>query len=189
MGAPDAWTETALINLNDGTTNMSVGAITETIDIDQGEKPMESIATVSGGRVKKFSPQEDTSITFEAYPIAIGDKDATSQDGLDLFFNAGTSSSAPFSVTSSRSRTTFTVTIMWTDSTTTSATSTIASGKYALRYNFANCDLISCKPSFTDGILKATYVFKCPAFNKAGTGNITEESTDGTASMDTKGAV
>lgn len=183
--APDAWTETALINLNDGTTDSVIHAITETIDISQGDKPMESIATVAGGRLKKFSPQEDTEITFEGYPIAIGDKTAATQDGLDLFFNAGTSTTAPFSVTSSRSRTAFTVTIMWTDSTVTSATSSIASGKYALRYNFANCDLTSCKPSFTDGILKATYVFKCLAFNKAGTSNITEESTDGTASMNT----
>jgi hypothetical protein len=181
----DAWTETALINLNDGTTDMSLHAITETIDISVGDKPMESIATISGGRLKKFSPQEDTEITFEAYPIGIGDKDATSQDGLDLFFNAGTASTAPFSVSASRSRTTFIVTIMWTDSTATSATSSVPSGGYALRYNFANCDMISCKPSFTDGILKATYTFKCPPFNKSGTSNITVESTDGTASMDT----
>ena len=185
MAAPDAWTETALINLNDGTTDATIAAITETIDISQGDKPMEGIANMAGGRIKKFSPQEDTEITFEGYPIGIGDKDATSQDGLDLFFNAGTASVAPFSVSASRNRTTFTVTIMWTDDTATSATSSVASGKYALRYNFANCDMISCKPSFTDGILKATYVFKCTAFNKAGTSNITEESTDGTASLPT----
>ena len=184
MPAPDAWTETAMINLNDGTTDAKFHAITETIDIDQGDKPMESIATVAGGRVKKFSPQEDTSITFEAYPIGIGDKNATSQDGLDLFFNAGTDSDAPYSATSSRSRTTFTVTILWTDDTTaTTAKAEVTSGKYGLRYVFANCDLISCKPSFTDNILKATYVFKCPAFNKAGTGNITASSTDGTAAL------
>lgn len=182
--APDAWTETAFINLNDGTTDMSIQAITETIDIDQGDKPAESIPTISGGRVKKFSPQEDTSITFEAYPIAIGDKTAATQDGLELFFNAGTDASAPFSVTSSRSRTTFTVTILWTDdSDVTGAKDAITTGKYALRYIFANCDMISCKPSFTDNILKATYVFKCPAFNKAGTANITESSTDGSAAL------
>lgn len=184
MSAIDAWTETALINLNDGTTDSSIHAITETIDIDQGDKPMEGIPTVGAGRVRKRSPQEDTTITFEGYPIAIGDKDATTQDGLDLFFHAGTDSVAPFSVSASTSRTTFTVTIMWTDSTATSATSSIASGKYAKRYNFANCDMVSCKPSFTDGILKATYSFKCTAFNKSGTSNITVESTDGTASMD-----
>ena len=185
MAAPDAWTETALINLNDGTTDSTIHAITETIDISIGDKAVESIATISGGRLKKFSPQEDTEITFEGYPIGVGDKDATSQDGLDLFFNAGTDSIAPFSVSASRSRTTFTVNVMWTDDTATSATSSVASGKYALRYTFSNCDMTSCKPSFTDGILKATYTFKCPPFNKAGTSNITVESTDGTASLPT----
>jgi len=185
MAAPDAWTEYALINLNDGTTDMSIHAITETIDIDAGARPVDSIPTVAGGRVKNFKPEEDTMITFEGYPIGIGDKDATSQEGLDLFFHGGTASVAPFSVSSSKARTNFAVTIMWTDGTATSATSSVLSGNYALRYNFANCDMISCKPSFTDGILKATYVFKCPAKNKAGTSNITKESTDGTASMPT----
>ena len=185
MAAPDAWTESALINLNDGTTDMAIHAITETIDIDAGARPVESIPTIAAGRIKKFSPEEDTTITFEGYPIAIGDKDATSQDGLDLFFHGGTSSAAPFSVSASTDRTTFTVTIMWTDGTATSATSSVLSGNYALRYNFANCDMISCKPSFTDGILKATYVFKCPPFTKAGASNITVESTDSTKSLGT----
>jgi hypothetical protein len=185
MPAPDAWTETAFINLNDGTTDSQIHSITETIDIDQGDKPIEGIATLAGGRLKKFSPQEDTTITFEGYPIGIGDKDAASQDGLDTFFNAGTDAAAPFTVTSSRSRTTFTVTIMWTnDSAATTAKSAVTSGSYAKRYVFSNCELISCKETHTDGILKATWMFKCTAFNKAGTGNITVESTDGSAGMD-----
>ena len=185
MPIPDSWDETALININDGSTDMSLHAITETIDISIGDKPMEGIPTLAGGRVRKRSPQEDTEITFEGYPIGIGDKDATSQDGLDLFFNAGTASTAPFSATSSTSRNTFEVTIMWTDSTSTSATSSVPSGKYALRYQFRNCDMTSCKPSFTDGILKATYTFKCVPFTKTGAANITVQSTDGTASMAT----
>ena len=185
MAAPDAWTESALINLNDGTTDMSIHAITETIDIDAGARPVESIPTIAAGRIKKISPEEDTTITFEGYPIAIGDKDATSQDGLDLFFNAGSDSAAPFSTSASRSRTTFSVNIMWTDSTATSATSSVPSGNYALRKSYANCDFVSCKPSYTDGILKATWSFKCTPFTKAGVSNITEESTDGTISMAT----
>ena len=185
MTAPESFSETCLINLNDGTTDMSISPITETIDISQGDKPVEHIATLSGGRLRKPLPEEDTEITFEGYPIAIGDKDATSQDGLDLFFHGGTDTVAPFSVSSSLTRTVFTVTIMFTDGTATSATSSVLSGNYALRYNFANCDMVSCKPSFTDGVLKATYTFKCAPRNKSGTSNITEESTDGTASMPT----
>jgi len=183
MAAPDAWTEEALINLNDGKTDMAIHAITETIDIEMGDKPMESIATLGAGRIKKFSPQEDATITFEGYPIGIGDIESTTPVGLVAFFHGGTDTVAPFTATSSTTRKTFTVTVMWTDSTATSATESIASTKYALRYNFANCDMISCKPSFTDGILKATWVFKCPPFTKAGVGNITVESTDGSASM------
>lgn len=185
MTAPDAFSEVCLINLNDGTTDSSLHPIVGTVEISQGDKPVEHIATLSGGRLRKLLPEEDTEITFEAYPIGIGDKDATSQDGLDLFFHGGTDSVAAFSVSSSLTRTVFTVTIMFTDGTATSATNSVLSGNYALRYNFANCDMTSCKPSFTDGILTATYVFKCAPRNKAGTSNITEESTDGTASMPT----
>ena len=186
MAAPDTWSEEALINLSDGTTDSSIHAITESIDINQGDKPMEGIPSLGGGRLRKYSPQEDITITFEGYPIAIGDKDATSQDGLDMFFHAGTASAAPFSVTSSTSRTTFVVTIMFTDSTATSATSSVPSTNYALRYNFANCDMISCNPTMSAGEpLKATYVFKCTPFTKAGVANVTEQSTDGTASLAT----
>jgi len=137
----EAWTESALINLNDGTTDMSIHAITDSIDIDSGEKGMEGIPTLGGGRIKKLTPQTDTTITFEGYPIAIGDKDATSS---------------------------------------------VLSGNYALRKNFANCEFISCKPTMSVGEpLKATYIFKCTPFTKAGVSNITEESTDSTASLGT----
>jgi len=186
MAAPEAWNELALINISDGTTDFSIHAITESIDISVGGKPIESIPTLSGGRLIKLTPEEDTEITFEGYPIAIGDKDATSQDGLDLFFHGGTDSTAPFSVSSSLTRNTFTVTIMWTDSTATSATNSVPSGNYALRYNFANCYMTGCKPTMsTTEPLKATWTFKCAPRNKAGTPNITVESADGTISMAT----
>lgn len=184
--ALEAWNELALINLNDGTTDSSIHAITESIEITVGGKPMESIPTLSGGRLIKITPEEDTEITFEGYPIGIGDKDATTQDGLDLFFHGGSDSAAPFSVSSSLTRTVFTVTIMWTDGTATSATNSVPSGDYALRYNFANCYMINCKPTMsTTEPVKATWTFKCAPRNKAGTSNITIESTDGTASMPT----
>jgi len=180
----DMWSEKALININNATTDVDIAAITESIDIDAGDKDVEFIANCSGGRLEKLVPGAETTITFEGYPVGIGDIDATTSDGLDAFFHGGTDTAAPFTVTSSSTRGTFTVTIMWTDSTVTSATTSIASGKYALRYNFANCRMVSCKPTFstTDG-LKATWKFKCAPFTKTGTGNITVESADGNASM------
>jgi len=185
MAAPDAWREVALVNINDGTTDIDVATIVETIDFDQGDKDGEGVPNVKGGRIWKFTPEADTSITFEGYPISTGDKDGTTATGLSLFFHGGTDATPPFSVINSRTRNTFTVTVMYTDGTATSATSSVLSGNFAYRLNFANCYFVSCKPSFTDQILKATFKFKCPAFTKAGVGNITEDAADGTASMPT----
>jgi hypothetical protein len=182
----ESWNETCLVALDDGTTVMNIAPIMTSVTINQGGKPVESTPNLSGGRILVFKPEEDTEIEFEGMPVGIGDKDATSQDGLDLFFHGGTSSAAPFSVGSSLTRTPMTLTIMWTDSTATSATSSVPSGNYALRYNFANSYLTVCQPSFTtDGGLVSKYTFKCAPRNKAGTANITKESTDGTASMAT----
>lgn len=184
MAQPEAWTEYCLINLWDGTTDMNIAPIIKSVEITQGGRPVESVPTLSGGRILIFKPEEDTEISFEGIPVSIGDKDATSQDGLELFFHGGTSSAAPFSVSSSLTRTTFVLTLMWTDGTATSATMSIPSGNYALRYNFANCFMTLSQPSFSvDGGLVSKYTFKCAPRNKAGTSNITEQSTDGTASM------
>ncbi len=186
--AIEGWEESCLINLNDGTTDSSIAPITSSITINQGGRPVDSMPSLSGGRTLIFKPEEDTEIEFEGIPVGIGDKDATSQDGLDLFFHSGTSSSAPFEVTSAleATRTVFTVTIMWTDSSATSATSAVPSTGFALRYNFANAYLVTCQPSFTlDGGLVSKYTFKCAPRNRAGTANITKQSTDGTASMAT----
>ena len=188
MAKPDAWSVTALINLNDGTTDMTIASITETIDIDLGDRDIEGIANLKGGFITKKMPQADTTISFEGYPVGVGDINATTQDGLAAFFLAGTDTAPAFynQVDTNRlNESTFTINIMWTDSTVASATASIASGKYALRYTFQNCTLISCKPSMTDGTLKSTWKFKCPAATKTGTGNLIVESTDGTASMPT----
>jgi len=185
IAAPTAWSEIALINISDGTTDMDFAAITETIDIDQGDKDVESVANVKGGRHLKKIPEGDTEITFEGYPIGIGDRDNEDAVGVQTFFHGGTDSSAPFTVSSSTTRDVYTVTIMWTDGTATSATSSVLSGNYALRANFANFYMTSAKPSFTDGIYKCTFKFKGPCRNRTGTSNITWESTDGTASMPT----
>ena len=188
MGKPEAWNEVCLVSLNDGTTEMNIAPIMESVTFNQGGRPVESKPTLSGGRILIFKPEEDTTIEFEGIPVGIGDKDATSQDGLDLFFHSGTSSTAPFEVTSAleTTRTVFTLTVMWTDSTATSAVDSVPSGNYAMRYNFTNAYLTSCEPSFTvDGGLVSKYTFTVAPRNKAGTKNITKQSTDGTASMGT----
>ena len=187
MTAPDTWSETALVNVYDMTnaTNMDIAAITETIDIDMGDKDGEAISTVKGGRLWKKTPQADTSITFEGYPISIGSSTDVTPDGLIQFFHhSGSDHVEPLSVTSSLTRAGFGVTIMWTDDTTcTTARGAVVEAANALRYDFQNCYFVSCKASYTDKVLKATWIFKCPAFNSAGTANLTTNSCDETAAM------
>jgi len=183
MAQPDAWSNVALININDGTTDMDIRAITETIDIDLGDKDVEYIANLAGGRLKKNLPEAETVITFEGYPVEVETDTDTTPYGLINHFFGGTDTSFPTLANNSRTRDSFTVTIMFTDTTDTSATVSLPSTASALRYNFAYCNFVSCKPSYTDKILKATWKFKCAPYTKAGTANITVESTDATATM------
>jgi len=186
---PDIWDEKALINIYEETNevNMNIAALTETIDIDEGDKEGESIATVSAGRLWKKTPEADTTITFEGYPIDIGDADELNPKGLIQFFEgAGTDGSEPLTSTSSTTRTKFRISIMWTDDAAAlTARWSVASGYYALRYDFQNCYFVSCKPSYTDKALKSTWKFKCPPFNKSGTANIQVDSCDSSVTLDT----
>ena len=190
MASPESWDETALISITcagSHTNTFNIAAITETIDIDLGDRDGESIASLSGGRLWKRTPEADTTLTFEGYPVGIGDIDSTTADGLLSNFFYGTVAAQPLKETSvSLSRNVYSVYILWTNKTTAVwATESIATPSAALRYKFAKCYLVSCKPSFTDGVLKATWKFKCAPRQKDGTANITVESTDGTASLPT----
>ncbi len=69
----DAWIETCLIGIAKiGGEEVQFSSITETSDFDIGEKDIEGMALVNGGRVTKWSPEGDSTITFEAYPLEAG---------------------------------------------------------------------------------------------------------------------
>lgn len=71
--AQDAWMETCLIGISKiGREEVQFASITETADFDIGEKDIEGLALVNGGRVTKWTPEGDTTITFEAYPLEAG---------------------------------------------------------------------------------------------------------------------
>lgn len=88
----------------------------------------------------------------------------------------------PIGVNNSLLRHNYQVALLWTNDTTASlkATGATAASTDALRFIAKNAKLISFKESFTDNILKSTFKFKCPAFTKSGTANITWESGDNT---------
>ena len=69
----DAWMEECLIGISiSGSEEVQFASITETADFDIGEKDIEGLALVNGGRVTKHTPEGDSSITFEVYPLEAG---------------------------------------------------------------------------------------------------------------------
>jgi len=177
----DAWSEMALISIASSgqATDTEFAAFTETIDIDRGDKDIDAVVNVKGGRIVKKIPEDMTTVTFEAYPIDIG---VTS--GLSQQFNRTYDVAQPLSSTNTFYRDKMRVAILWTDDiTATSGAGAVASGSQAYRFTAKNGYITSSKPSFTDGVLKFTFQFKFPPFIKTGTGNITEESTDSSAAI------
>jgi len=178
-----AWSETALVAITAQSGNdVKFAAITETIDIDIGDKDFDVLATLAGGRLVKFTPQEPTTITFEAYPVEAGTENFTAAtDGTGYFDLMNTvDTSQPLAISTDRTRTKMRVAIMWTDDAAiTDATAEVTATDSALRIVAAEGYFTSVKPSFTDGVLKFTITFKVPPFNKAGTANVKIESTAG----------
>ena len=182
----DTWSETALISITaQSGTAVEFMTITETVDIDSGDKDFDVMATLAGGRLVKFNPQEPTTITLEAYPVEAGtDTGAAGKGFFDLMNSADTSQ--PISISMDRSRSKYRMAILWTDKAdATSAEEALVtvSTESGLRILAADGFFTSAKPSFTDGVLKWTVTFKIPPFDKSATANIKIESTDGTADM------
>ena len=77
----DAWMETCLITISKlgDAKNYQFAGLTETTDFDLGEKDIEGVPLVNGGRVTKWMPEGDSTITFEAYPLEAG----TTSDAAD----------------------------------------------------------------------------------------------------------
>lgn len=183
----NAWQETFLASIAEQSgTDATVQGISETVDFDLGEKDFEQIVTGNGGRIEKLTPEGITSVTLEGYPTQVGSGDvsaATSITGfLDLLHAEDTSQ--PLRISATRARTRYRLAFMQTDDTSiTNANAGVNNGKYAKRLVFADGFVVSVKPSFTDGILKTTIVFKVVPFDSSGTSNILFESVAGTGTM------
>jgi len=193
MAMPPAWMEKVLVEVEkhgSTTADASIQGIVDrtSLDITIGDKPMESIATLNQARVYKYNPEEDSEITFDMYVKDLG----SDSNAIDLFFlgvtTVATSGVITKSTTTVRDR--FRVTILFTNDTSISdATATVNNGTEttygARRYIFADAYITSCKPSFTDGILKISISCKVPPYDGNGSANIGYQSLDGstTASL------
>jgi len=186
----DAWMETCLIAISKiGGSDMQFAGITETIDMDIGEKGIEGVPILNGGRVAKWAPEGDSTITFEAYPLEAGTDSGTTGHGFfDLMHSAD--NSVPIRILNDRNRDKYRVLFLWTnDSTVTTAQSATTNTYSAIRIGFADGYFTSVKPSFTDGILKFTITFKCTAFDKSANANVLAESCAGASESDVLPAI
>jgi len=180
-----AWSETALVAVSSQAgTDVQFASITETVDIDIGDKDFDVIATLSGGRLVKFTPQEPTTITLEAYPVqaaTVGFTTATTGAGFFDLMNTY-DASQPLTISVDRNRNKMRLAIMWVDSAGTDACAQVVSPtNSALRIVASDGYFTSVKPNFTDGVLKFTVTYKVPPFDSSGNANVKIESVSGAA--------
>ncbi len=189
----DAWMEECLISISVASdAEVQFAAITETVDFDIGEKDIEGVPLVNGGRVTKFAPEGDSSITFEAYPLEAGTlaQDTPGTGFFDLLHSTTGADTVPIRIINDRNRDKYRVLVLWTNDPTVTAAEAVTTSTYsAFRIGMADGHFTSVKPSFTDGILKFTVTYKCAAFDTSGNGNVMMESCAGSTGSDILPAV
>ncbi len=186
MAKVDSWSEIGLCSISaQGGTETEFKTLIETVNVEFGEKGFDAIATIAGGRIVKFNPQEDTTITLEAYPVEAGtDSGAVGKGFFDFLHTAD--ATQPITIPVDHTRTKYRMTLLWTDKAdATIATSALAtaSTESGLRIVAAEGFFVKADPDFTDGVLKWNIEFKIPAFDKSASANVKVESTDGTADL------
>ena len=185
MAKVDSWSEIGLVSITTQSGSaVEFKTLTETVDIDIGDKDFDTIATLAGGRVVKFTPEEPVEITLEAYPVEAGtDTGAVGKGFFDLLHTQDATQGVSISVDHTRSK--YRMSLLWTDASVATAETalTVSGVDSGLRIMCSDGFFTSAKPSFTDGILKWTVKYKVPAFDKSAAANVKIESTDGTAAL------
>lgn len=182
MTALDTFSETSLMSITrKGGTDREFSCLIETFDVSGGEKGFESVPMISGGRRKRFMPEEDTEITIEGYATEIGtDTGDLGKGFFDLKYGEDSDDLQPMLVSSNHNHDEFQVVILNTDNTSiTAATEVTVDGDKALRMIFKNGHFTNVESSFSDNVLKFSITFKVPAFDALNVSNLIFESTDG----------
>jgi hypothetical protein len=195
-GDYDAWQRHALITIDDGTYHVDMHALTETIEIDIGERDLDVINLLNLGQIPKHGNIGLTTVTFEGYAKEAGTSDASGSAATGVFdifaykptryLTGGTDTdlgeAQEIPITNHVAR--YRVAILWTnDGAATAGDSAVTSGTtyFGKRFVIADCFCVGYKESFTDGVLKYTLTFKGTAFDASGNARIEMQSVDATA--------
>lgn len=185
----DAWMETCLIAISKvGGSDIEFAGFTETVTPTFGKKGIEGIPLVNGGRVRKWTPEEDSTLKFEGYPIQAGtDAGTTAKGYYDLMHSVD--ETVPIRILNDHNRDLYRILVMWSNHSSQANAQSITVATYsALRIGMIG-HFESATFDFADGIQKWTCEFKAVAFDKAASANILVESCAGVGDTDILPAV
>lgn len=182
----DAWKEVCKIGIVTGSSTTAIEFAGWTEDItamDWGEKDVEGLALLNGGRVVKYTPMTDESITLKIYPTKTNGLVTDSDYAAALFHAVGATATQPSVVNNAIARNTHGVILLWAETLPASSQTVPAAAKKAYRIQIANAYMTKYTPSFDDKTFSAEVTFKWAPFQKDGTSNKREESTDGSVQL------
>lgn len=183
---PDSWKEVCKISIIDTDSNVIVfDGFTEDITaMDWGEKDIEGMALLNGGRIVKNTPMTDESITLKVYPVKADN--ATTDSMVQLFHPQSTpDTTQPILVDNVVDRKQVGLVILWATILPATATTIPGDSIPAYRIEVINAYVTKYTPSFDDKHLSAEITLKWTPLAKDATRNKREESTDGSAYLPT----
>ena len=181
-----SWTEVAYVTITaQSASDVNFCSITESINIDEGERPVETNYTLCGDKIIRTMVQGDTTVTMKAYPTEAGSTATVGHGFHDMFYDSVVESATTGAITVTNTKGTrkkFRLSVLWTnDSSSNSALRQVASPAYAaLRWTGRNGYITKVAPSFeANGQLAFDVTFLIPSNQADGTANIQVESVDG----------
>ena len=181
MAFPDVWSEYALISITkQAGSDIEFATIIDSIRIKEGDKDIDLIATMGGGRLVVTKPQGPVEISFDAYPVDT-DPWTTPAAGVAQLFDSPTTNDITDPKVSSTTRfhNKYRVAILYTgDTAATSGAGATAAATNSFRYVLADC---YCTGMDTDSSssdpMKVSLTFKGAPLDKTGTANRKIESS------------
>jgi len=192
---PEVWQEFCRIGIipenyptgAGGGSCIEFAGITEDITaLDWGDKDIEGVALVNGGRVVKHSPMGDESITLKMYPVdALLDNGSDVANGVVQLFHPQSAEDAtqPSVVDNSIYRRKFGLILLWSSTLPATSDAIPAAATTSYRIQVINAYMTAYKLNYDDKVLSAEVTFKWAPFNKSASSNKREESSDGTAQL------
>ncbi len=192
MAFPEGWGKYFLISVTKKAgSQIELASVVdpESLEINPGDVPGESMVNAAGGRIWKDDAEEDGEVSFDIIG-AVEIDSASAAGGLFQAFIGGTydtseplESDVAWTASDDRARDRFMICVLQTgDTAAATAAGTTAASTDSKRFWCKEARLISLKESWGDGTNKVNVTFKFPPYSKAGTAkNYAFQSGDQTA--------